>query len=122
MNQRFIKLGQGYADFFELMELASTQQSRIHAFIKLQTDDELISLAIALTPAGESRFMPIYICLEGTPVQSKRIALFDQLAQSMNYEIPPLRVKSSAQFHNEEHYYHYLLGLLRLQRILPPMS
>lgn len=122
MNQRFIKLGQGYADFFELMELASTQQSRIHTFIKLHTDEEKYSLALALKPANDSRFMPIYICLEGVPAQSKRIALFDELAQSTGYTAAPLLVKSVTQFHHEDHYYHYLLGLLRLQRILPPMS
>ncbi|AIC94940.1 MULTISPECIES: DUF7147 family protein [Shouchella] len=123
MNQRVIKLGNGYADFFELMELAVTNQSRLIACFQLETLDDRISLGIVLKPAKHpSTFMPIYLCLEGFKRDSKRVHQFQEFANQEGHTLHTVAVKPLNLFYDDEQYARYLIGLLRSQRVLPPMG
>ncbi len=123
MNQRVIKLGNGYADFFELMELAVTNQSRLIACFQLQTLDGRHSLGIVLKPAKHpSTFMPIYLCLEGFKPDSKRVHQFQDFANQEGHTLHTIAVKSLDLFYDEDLYTRYLIGLLRSQRVIPPMA
>ncbi|GIN15975.1 hypothetical protein J32TS2_13310 [Shouchella clausii] len=125
MIQRFIELGNGYTDFFELLELAKSNAKRAHAFLELQTEEGRSSLAVCFKPAGDSQFMPIYICREGFQAnnrQNKRLAAFYALASELGFTVFKLEVKPKSAFYDIELYDQYLVGLLRFQRILPPLS
>ncbi|WP_221564065.1 methylthioribose kinase [Alkalihalobacillus sp. TS-13] len=122
MIQRFIELGEGYSDLYELIEIAETNTHRLTTFIALKTkinEKEVCSLAIVLQSAGESNFQPIYICREGVAEHSKRWDLFQDCASTHNKELKILEVKQSNEFSEKELYYQYLTGIFRMQHIIP---
>lgn len=121
MIQRFIELGEGYADFFELIELTKHNASRIHACLQLEAGENKVSLAVALSPPKDTRFMPIYLCCEGLHPNSKRITQFKELATSLGHHVHEVIVQEKSAFYDQALYNQYLLGLLRMQHILPPM-
>lgn len=129
MIQQFIELGQGYGDIYELCELVKTNENRFHnAFIFTANHNlptSCPSLAVALKPAGESKFMPIYICREGIPFNaekpSKRIEIFKQTIQEVGQLENIFEIKHSSIFSETNQYYQYLIGILRLNHYIPPM-
>lgn len=129
MIQRFIELGEGYSDLYELVELTKAQQKRVAFLLSLQTtvnDREVVSLAVILKPTNPGNFQPIYICREGIPnpeiTPNKRYEMFEQLAEQIDKKIIPLQVKPSSFFAEKELFYQHLIGILRMNRYLPPLS
>jgi hypothetical protein len=129
MIQRFILLGEGYNDLYELLELARSNPSRIHMLLRLDTvfeKKEKSSLVLILRPASPGKMMPLYLCLEGIhnpEIQSsERYRLFEQLSQELDRSIYRLKVKSSHEFEDLELYYQYLIGVLRMNRYIPPLN
>lgn len=129
MIQQFIELGQGYGDIYELCELIKTNEHRFHnAFIFTANHEgtTVASLAVALKPSGESKFMPIYICREGIPYaeekQAKRIEIVKQAIQAIGQQENILNIKHSSTFSENTQFYQYLIGILRLNRYIPPMQ
>lgn len=129
MIQRFIELGGGYGDLYELIEIAKTNPHRVRHLLAMNTvigNKEVTSLAIILNPAGEGKFQPIYICREGVPnphtLPSKRYSLYQDAANSLGKEICQLDIKPSKLFAEPELYYQHLIGILRLNHFLPPLS
>lgn len=122
MIQRFIELGEGYSDLYELIELANTNAERLTRFVALKTvknEQEVCSLAIVFKPAGESNFQPIYMCREGIREHSKRWDLFEQCAGQHDKEVNLLEVRPSSEFNEKDLYHQYLTGILRMQHIIP---
>ncbi|PGL57399.1 hypothetical protein CN926_29515, partial [Bacillus thuringiensis] len=71
MIQRFIELGEGYSDLYELLEIAKTNQERIAHMLQFETiknDKKVCSLGVILKPTTTGDFQPLYICREGIPV------------------------------------------------------
>ncbi|MFC0558724.1 DUF7147 family protein [Halalkalibacter alkalisediminis] len=129
MIQRFVLLGEGYNDLYELLEIARSNQTRIHMLLRLDTkidNAEKTSLAVILRPAEPGKMMPLYLCLEGihlpTNKPSERYRLFEQLSEELAKPIHRLEVKSSTAFEEKELYYQYLIGVLRMNRYLPPLQ
>lgn len=127
--QRFIELGEGYSDIYELIELGKASRNRISFVLALKTkkkDKEVVSLAIILKPTDPGNFQPIYICREGIPnpeaIPNTRYKLFENFAAEIEKQIITLEVKSSDQFAENDLYYQYLIGILRMNRYLPPLS
>lgn len=128
MIQQFVELGQGYGDIYELCELIKTNEKRFHqAFIFTSTIDgkQKASIAVALKPVGDSKFMPIYICREGIPYDenklSKRIELFNEAVNALDRTAVIVQTKPSTDFTEPFLYYQYLIGILRMNRYIPPM-
>ncbi|WP_332647924.1 DUF7147 family protein [Lysinibacillus sp. 54212] len=128
MIQQFIELGQGYGDVYELCELIKTNEARFHhafIFTSSKNDHTYASLAVALKPVGESKFMPIYICREGIPYniekRAKRIELFEEAVTALGRKANILEIKHSSIFSEEKLFYQYLIGILRLNHYIPPM-
>lgn len=128
MIQQFIELGQGYGDVFELCELIQTNEHRVHnafIFTAKHNGNMVASLAVAFKPSGESKFMPIYICREGIPYKeeqpSKRIELFKQAVHTVNKQENTFEIKHSSTYSETNQFYHYLIGILRLNHLIPPM-
>ncbi|MDM5357899.1 methylthioribose kinase [Peribacillus sp. ACCC06369] len=129
MIQRFIELGQGYSDIYELLEVGRNQKHRVARLLSLHTtinDKKVTSLVIVMQPTDPGKFQPLYICREGIPnphaTKNKRYELFESLAEELNKPIIEIDVKSSALFAEIELYYQHLIGILRMNRYLPPLG
>ena len=125
MIQRFIELGEGYGDLFELCELIETNQSRIYRTFLFTTNinnKKSHSAAVAFNSVGDSKFMPIYLCREGIPESSKRLGLFMDASKKVGFNPVEVEVKPSKTFAEKDLYFHYLTGVLRLNHLLPEMK
>jgi hypothetical protein len=126
--QRFIELGEGYGDIYELCELARVNKDRIHqAFIFSSTKDNIryFSIAIALKPVNTANFFPIYICREGiveTQQESKRLTTFKEALAELSIEPIKVDIKHSSIYVDVNLYYQYIIGILRLNHLIPPLQ
>ncbi|MGE7187193.1 DUF7147 family protein [Peribacillus sp. NPDC006672] len=129
MIQRFIELGQGYSDIYELLEVGRNQKHRVARLLALHTtinDKKVTSLVIVMQPTDPGKFQPLYICREGIPNphanKNKRYELFEGLAEELDKSIIEIDVKPSVLFAEIELYYQHLIGILRMNRYLPPLG
>ncbi|AMX84143.1 methylthioribose kinase [Geobacillus subterraneus] len=129
MIQRFIELGEGYSDIYELIELARANRHRLSGFFAFHTvkkDRPVVSLAVVLHPTDPGDFQPLYICREGIPDPSvkpnKRYELFAETAKELNTTVIHLNVKPSTMFADLDLYYQHLIGIMRMNRFIPPLQ
>lgn len=125
ITQRFIELGEGLGDVFELCELIRSNSGRLHrAFIFTARDSGVLSLAAAFEPAGEGSFMPIYICREGIRNSSKgsaRVTRFQEAAAEAGATPVTVEVRPSKDFSDLDQYFRHITGILRLNHLIPPL-
>ncbi|MGG1292397.1 methylthioribose kinase [Bacillus smithii] len=129
MIQRFIELGEGYSDLYELIEIAKSNQHRLAHLMAFHTtidDRPATSLVVVLNPTERGEFQPLYICREGIPHPSRKSSQrwndFKSAATSLGKEIIELDVKPSTFFAEKELFYQYLIGILRMNRYIPPLQ
>lgn len=129
MIQRFIELGEGYSDIYELLELMRANEHRITKIFALHTKKEnkqVTSLIVACRPTNPGDFQALYICREGIPnptfTPNKRFDLFKQAAEELNQTIITFEIKPSTMFAEKELFYQYLIGILRLNHYIPPLK
>ncbi|TFB23322.1 methylthioribose kinase [Filobacillus milosensis] len=128
MTQRFIKLGEGYGDIYELLTLVEEMPHRVErllAFHTIKNNEERTSIAAIFKPTHKGKFQPIYICLEGIPKPKEessnvRYDAFKEVSEKNNLPIIEMVVPPSDTYHEEELYYQQLIAVLRLNHILPP--
>ncbi|MBR7552776.1 methylthioribose kinase [Allobacillus sp. GCM10007491] len=129
MGQRFIQLGEGYSDFFELVTLIEHMPQRVmhlYAFHTKKDGEDRTSLAASFQPTKQGNFQPIYICLEGIPRpndvdKNVRYEQFQELAEKYQLQIVEMEVPSSDQYHELTLYFNQLISILRLNHLLPPL-
>ncbi|TDM07358.1 DUF7147 family protein [Macrococcus lamae] len=128
MSQSFITLGKGYSDFFELEELIAYNHDRIHKIVCLHTtleQEPKSSVLIIMKPTRQGNFQGIYSIFEAIPYpyphSNKRFDFIKSWAAGQSLTVHELEVKAKHHFYEEDLYYNYLTGVLRLQRLLPPM-
>lgn len=126
MIQRFIELGEGYGDLYELRELITTNSHRFkHGFVFVSPTKEgkpTLSVAAAFEPAAEGGFMPIYICREGIPENSKRLEIFEEAVKNLGHTPIKMDVKHSSHYAEKQFYFSHLIAILRLNHYIPPMQ
>lgn len=129
MIQRFIELGEGYSDLYELIETAKANEHRVARLFAFETkinEKKVVSVAVAFEPTNPGDFQAIYVCREGIPSpsekESARYKLFYELSEKLNKDIIKLEVKPSTIFNEKELYYQHLIGILRLNHYIPPMQ
>ncbi|MES1039226.1 DUF7147 family protein [Peribacillus simplex] len=129
MIQRFIEIGQGYSDIYELLEVGRNQNHRVARLLAMHTtinDKKVTSLVIVMQPTDPGKFQPLYMCREGIPnphaTKNKRFELFENLAEELDRPIIEIDVKPSVLFAEIELYYQHLIGILRMNRYLPPLG
>jgi hypothetical protein len=125
MIQKFIELGNGYSDLYELIEICERNVDRLTNLVKLKTEingKPVLSFIVILEPTVTGSFQPLYICREGIPYnedkQSKREILFYDLAKKVNRTVISIETKSSIEFNDPELFYGYLTGIFRMNRII----
>ncbi|WJY28834.1 MULTISPECIES: DUF7147 family protein [Sporosarcina] len=128
-QQRFIELGEGYSDIYELCELITANASRLQRtflFTSTAGGKRVLSPAASFSPAGDGGFCPIYICREGIPADSGRMSrrqqLFEDAAAAAGSRPVPVELKHSSEFPETRLYYQYVTGVLRLNHLLPPLD
>ncbi|ULG72785.1 DUF7147 family protein [Macrococcus brunensis] len=128
MSQSFIELGPGLSDFFEFEELIRYNHERIRSVVALHTTLEKTpktSILVIMNPTKQGHFQGIYSTFESLPYpypdSNKRFDLIRGWAE--NYQLPFLEFETKAMhhFHEQALFYNYLIGVLRLQRQLPPL-
>ncbi|MBO9130285.1 methylthioribose kinase [Bacillus sp. 165] len=129
MIQRFIELGEGYSDIYELIEIAEANEHRLAHLLQLNTiinQKTVCSFVVVLQPTAIGKFQPLYICREGITVLedkvTQRIELFEKTAAKLGKEIIRFDVKPSTIFHEKELYFNHLIAILRLNHLIPPMQ
>ncbi|WP_369902914.1 methylthioribose kinase [Bacillus manliponensis] len=129
MIQRFIELGEGYSDLYELVEIAKANKHRVTHMLQFNTvkqEKTVCSLVVVLKPTETGNFQPLYICREGIPVlenkKSKRITLFEETAEQLGKKVVSFTVKPSSIFPENELYFNHLIGILRMNHFIPPMQ
>jgi len=127
--QRFIEIGQGYSDIYELLEVGRNQKHRVARLLAMHStidDKKVTSLVIVMQPTDPGKFQPLYICREGIlnphATKNKRYELFENLAEELDRPIIEIDVKPSVLFAEIELYYQHLIGILRMNRYLPPLG
>lgn len=125
MIQRFIEIGEGYGDIYELRQLMESNKDRfMHGFVfvsQTKGGNPVVSIAAAFQPATEGNFMPIYLCREGIPDGSKRLALFEEAVKQLGHTPIRMDVKHSTQYADTQLYFGHLIAILRLNHYIPPM-
>ncbi|WP_338781774.1 methylthioribose kinase [Metabacillus sp. FJAT-52054] len=128
MVQRFIELGEGYSDLYELLEIIRSNKHRIISFLDLSTvhnNKKVTTAGVIMSPTDPGNFQAIYICREGiidpSEKDTQRYRLFRDAAEESGKPVYQFAVKSSSVFHEPILYYQYLTGILRLNHILPPL-
>lgn len=129
MIQRFIELGEGLSDIYELMETARYNKERVQhmmAFHTIVKDRPVTSLGVVMKPTAEGKFQAIYVCREGIPnpnmMENKRFSLFQQTAEELEKTIIQLDVKPSTLFPEKDLYYQHLIAILRLNHYILPLQ
>ncbi|CAM3752682.1 methylthioribose kinase [Mesobacillus thioparans] len=129
MIQRFIELGEGYSDLYELMETARANRHRLMHLMAIHTkinDKDVSSLIVVLKPTNPGDFQALYICREGIPnphtLKNKRFDMFNELADELDKTIIQFDAKPSTMFAEKELYYQHLIGILRLNHYIPPLQ
>lgn len=129
MIQRFIELGEGYSDLYEMLEIINGNYKRVERLLALHSKDgdkSKTSLAAVMKMTDPGKFQAIYICREGIPdpriMPNKRFDLFVQAGGQNALSLIEMEVQSSSRFAEKELYYQYLTGILRMNRYLPPLS
>jgi hypothetical protein len=129
MIQRFIELGEGLSDIYELMETARYNKDRVQhlmAFHTIIKDRPVTSLGVVMKPTAEGKFQAIYFCREGIPnpnmMANKRYSLFEQTAEELEKTIIQMDVKPSTLFPEKELYYQHLIAILRLNHYILPLQ
>lgn len=128
MIQRFIELGEGYSDIYELVELARCNKERLQHLMMFHTVKDgrnVSSLAVVMKPTNPGDFQAIYICLEGIPnphhQPNKRVDLFETVATELNKMIIQMDIKPSTTFAEKDLFFHYIIGILRLNHYIPAL-
>lgn len=129
MIQRFIELGQGYSDLYELVTLGHNMQDRVQHVMAFHTvigDEQRTSVAVVMKPTTPGDFQPIYMCREGIPYPhekpNKRYDLIKGLASDLDKEIIELTVRPSSYFGEKELFFQHLIGILRMNRYIAPLK
>lgn len=129
MIQRFIELGEGYSDLYELIETARANQHRLMHLMAIHTktnEKDVSSLVVVLRPTDPGKFQALYVCREGIPnphmLKNKRFDLFAELAADLGKTIIEFDAKPSTMFAEKELYYQHLIGILRLNHYIPPLQ
>ncbi|PMC38323.1 methylthioribose kinase [Bacillus sp. UMB0899] len=129
MIQRFIELGEGYSDIYELIETSRHNQNRVTQLLALHTKidtKDVTSLVVIMQPTDPGKFQALYLCREGIPnpniTPNKRYELFKDLAEYLQKQIIEIDVKPSSMFNEKDLFYQYLIGIFRLNHIISPLQ
>ncbi|PSL50792.1 hypothetical protein B0H94_10268 [Salsuginibacillus halophilus] len=125
MIQQFIELGEGRADVYELVSLIETKKDAAEHLLRLETEKSgrrVVSYILVCAPAG-GKFQPLYVCLEGIPhpedQANERSRMIEAAAEKHHVPLASFAVKPSSEFYERDLFYQHLIGVLRMNLLIP---
>ncbi|MGD7043569.1 DUF7147 family protein [Jeotgalibacillus proteolyticus] len=129
MIQRFIELGEGYSDLYEFLEIVKANTHRIERILALHTNKKgrsVTSIVAVMKKTDPGSFQAMYICREGIPnphhTPNKRFDLVRSAAAEAGLSLIEMEVQPSDRFAEKELFFQYLIGILRMNRYISPLS
>lgn len=121
--QKFITLGEGYGDVFELEAIISHNHTRIDKAIFLHTDESQSTFLLVMQPV-RGNFQAIYSIYMGIPYkdgQGKKYTLIHEWCKEKDIPLVEFSTRDPEDFYAREQFYQYITGVLRLNHLIPPM-
>lgn len=122
--QKFIQLGDGYGDIFELEALIQYNHQRIKSGIYLHVEGRPSTFVLVMSPV-RGNFQALYTIYQGIPMTSKnktKYKIINENLEKYNIGKVEMTTRDPGDFHVREQYFQYMLGVLRLNNLLPPLS
>mgnify|MGYP006879744937 CR=1 FL=1 len=122
--QKFIRLGDGYGDIFELEALIEYNHQRIKSGIYLHVEDEPSTFVLIMEPV-RGNFQALYTIYRGilmTTRHQQKYKIINESLEKYNIQKVEMTTRTPADFYDSEQYFQYMIGVLRLNHLLPPMN
>lgn len=122
--QKFITMGEGYHEIFELQALIDYNHERVQHAIFLNNDKTPATFLLVMKPV-EQNLQAIYTIYNGIAYndgQGKKYQLIKSWCEEKNLSIVEFSTKSPEEFYEREQFYQYLTGILRLNHLILPMT
>jgi hypothetical protein len=122
--QKFIHLGEGYGDVFELEALIQYNHQRIKSGIYLHAEGRPSTFILVMAPV-RGNFQAIYTIYQGIPMTSKsrqKYNIINDNLEKYNISKVEMTTRDPDDFHDRTQYFQYMLGVLRLNNLIPPLS
>ncbi len=122
--QKFITLGDGYGDLFELEALIGYNHTRVDKAIFLHTEDKLSTFLLVMQPV-RGNFQAIYTIYNGIGFKNglgRKYTLIRGWCEEKDLPIVEFSTRDPEDFYEREQFYQYITGVLRLNHLIPPMK
>lgn len=122
--QKFITMGQGYREIFELQALIEYNHQRVEHAVFCYNDKSPASFLLIMKPV-EQNVQAVYTIYNGIKYEAgagKKYKLIKSWCEDHDIKVIEFKTKSPEDFYEQEQYYQYLTGLLRLNHLLLPMT
>lgn len=120
--QKYIELGRGYAEIFELEQLIQYNKPRIDKAILLTHGETPATFLLIMQPARD-HFQAVYTIYKGISMSEpqKKLSLIKSWLKDADIQLVTFDTKHPDEFYEPEQYYQYITGILRLNHLIPNM-
>ena len=121
--QKFITLGEGYGDLFELEALVAHNQTRIDKAIFLHTEEKLSTFLLIMQPV-RGNFQAIYAIYNGIRYnagEGRKYMMIRGWCETGDIPVVEFSTRDPEDFYEREQFYQYITGVLRLNHLIPPL-
>lgn len=121
--QKFILLGNGYSEIFELKALIDYNQARIDKALFIHHEDAPSTFVLVMKPV-EKNFQALYTILRGLRKghEGEMYKLINSWLATHDIQSIDMSSRDPQDFHEEELFYQYITGVLRLNHLIPPLN
>ncbi|MFC3419791.1 hypothetical protein ACFOLA_09910 [Salinicoccus hispanicus] len=122
--QKFITLGEGHGDLFELEALIGNNHGRISKGIFLHTAEGMSTFLLVMSPV-RGNFQAIYTIYRGILYKDgagKKYKMIDEWCRKHDIPVIEFSTRDPEDFHEREQFYQYITGVLRLNHLIPPLN
>ncbi|MFD2829833.1 DUF7147 family protein [Corticicoccus populi] len=123
--QKFITLGEGYGDIFEIEALIEYNHARIDRALFLHTENAPSTFLLIMKPV-RGNFQAVYTIFKGIHVdetgKGQKYQLLNNWCTEKEIKVIEFTTRNPDDFHEREQFYQYITGVLRLNHLLPPLT
>lgn len=122
--QKFITLGEGHGDIFELETLIEYNYSRIDRALFLHTEASPSTFLLIMQPV-RGNFQAIYTIYKGIAMnngEGQKYQMIKEWCYNKEVRLTEFTTRNPDDFHEQEQFYQYITGVLRLNHLLPPLT
>lgn len=121
--QKFIVLGHGYSEIFELKALLEYNHTRVDKAIFFHHEDAPSTFSLVMKPV-EKDFQALYTILRGlrNGPDGKMYEMIHNLCKEYGVEVVVMTSRDPEDFHEKELFFQYMIGVLRLNHLIPQLK